>query len=69
MREVYETPLTAVNLTDNKVGRTPALAVAAGFNFAGGSLFTSPVVVGTIIFTAQFTFRQRRSLTSDPFAD
>jgi hypothetical protein len=51
------------------VGRTPALALVAGFNFSGSSFFGNNIPVGAVIFTCQFTFRQRRALTADPFLD
>jgi len=51
------------------VGRTPALALVAGFNFSGSTFFTGNVTLGAAIFSCQFTFRQRRNLTADPFAD
>jgi hypothetical protein len=56
IREVYDTSLT-VTSAQNPVGRTPGLALVAGFNFSGGSVFTTPVIVGTVIFTAYYTFR------------
>lgn len=51
IREAYDTPITAPNGTLNSVGRTPALAFVAGFNFSGSSIFSSNVTLGAVIFS------------------
>jgi len=45
------------------------LSFAASFNFSGGTIFPANIGVGVIIFKSKITFRQRKSLTSDPFLD
>jgi hypothetical protein len=65
IRERYPTPLNG--------GRplTPSLALATTFNFSGSSLFplTARINVGVLIFHAHYSFRLRKDLTSNPFAD